>query len=229
MRIWLAIFTLGVLACAARGPSLPNCPITEKMQPPPSASCRSDLGFIAFESELSALIEDADSPLRVRVEFDSRSMISGICADRTSLRATQRIQREMFDRTKTVASRPPGPPCVANSRLDFNWQGVENAAVKAISRECQRQDPSPRALVDCLEYNQRRKQQVWIFDQLLGTNRVYVFYKTPNAIKREIAVNRCARDQKVSNFANYSIPVARGGNELNDCMHSQGWTSVPTH
>jgi len=230
VQFGVAMATLLLFACASSNPSLPKCPPVEKMQPPPSEQCRSDPDLIQFESQLSALIEDDASPLRVRVEFDSQSVVQSICAERTSVRATPRIQREMLDRTATITSNPPGPPCIANSRLDFNWQGVQRAAVTAISRQCQRETRrEPRALVDCLEFHQRRNNQIWIFDQRLGRNRVYVFYETPDSTPRERAIDACSRDREVSSFANYSIPIARVGQELNDCMRSEGWTPVPTH
>jgi hypothetical protein len=102
MRFNVAVAALLALACASSSPDLPKCPPVEEMQPLPSERCRSESDFVQFQRQLAAVVEDNASPLLVRIEFDSQSVVQKICADPTSARGYARARKQLATRFSGV-------------------------------------------------------------------------------------------------------------------------------
>ncbi len=239
------------LACASQVPDLPKCPAVAEMQPRPSESCQSDPNSILLQRQLAALIEEDASPIRVRVEFGPRSEIRTICVDRTSARGATAARRRLAERVAKVSLEGAfGPPCLANSRLDFNLRGVQYATIRLMAKKCEheanaarrvseaRTDRPPPGFHDyaevstyfrCLEYQQARLDQIWLFDGLLTGRIAYVFYGTADSTLRQTAMHKCfpLYAGAASTSTNSRLPAESDREAAIECMRSAGWSFVP--
>jgi len=239
------------LACASQVPGLPECPAVAQMQPRPSESCQSDPDSILLQRQLAALLEEDASPIRVRVEFGSQSEIQTICVDRTSARGATAARRRLAERVAKVSLESAfGPPCLANSRLDFNLRGVQYATIRLMAKKCEhegsaarrvseaRTDRPPSGFHDyaelstyfrCLEYQQARLDQIWLFDGLLTGRIAYVFYGTADSTLRQTAMHKCFPFYlgATSTSTNSQLPAESDRDAAIECMRSEGWSFVP--
>jgi len=241
------------LACASQVPGLPECPAVAQMQPRPSESCQSDPDSILLQRQLAALLEEDASPIRVRVEFGSQSEIQTICVDRTSARGATAARRRLAERVAKVSLESAfGPPCLANSRLDFNLRGVQYATIRLMAKKCEhegsaarrvseaRTDRPPAGFHDyaevstyfrCLSYKQARLDQVWLFDDLFTGRVAYVFYGTSTSTLRQKAMHKCfPYYEEVPSFPTDNssrLPAESDREAAIECMRSEGWSFVP--
>jgi hypothetical protein len=256
MRFDVAVAALLALACASSSPDLSKCPPVDEMQPLPSELCRSELDFIQFQRQLAAVVEDNTSPLLVRVEFDSQSVVEKICADPTSARGYARARKQLATRFVGVPlEKAPGPPCLANSRLDFNLRGVQYATLKSIARKCEREAIAARRVsegrvdrppsqfhnrreaavyVSCMTQQQKSKDQIWLFDDIFTGRIAYLFYGTAESTPREKALHKCfplyketATSAMVDAPTLPTLPAENGREVATACMRSEGWSTVP--
>jgi len=236
-----AASALLLLACASKGPTLPICPVLEMMQPPPGEQCLAEPEVGKFQEKLAAFLEDDKSPLLVRVEFDSQIAIGTICADRTSEQRQRLTRRRLAKQRPMISAMPPGPACLAGSRLDFNRAGQQIAVARRLLRKCERESDTVRradesnptsfagerqaseVFLVCSNRQQRRLDQIWIFPELSLRGILYMFEATPEASPREAAIRVCSRER---GSIVQRTGVAIGGDELNGCMRSQGWNPI---
>ncbi len=251
MRFNVAIAALFALACASSSPNLSKCPAIEAMPPPPSEQCRSESDFIQFQRQLATIVEDDAGPLLVRVEFDSQSVIQKICADPTSADGYVRARKQLVTRFAGVPlEKTPGPPCLANSRLDFNSRGVQNAILRLIVRKCEREaitarrsvsnNPNlpiqfsnrmeARIYVACMERKQKQLNQVWLFDGVFTGRIAYLFYGTAESTPREKVLQKCFPLYKgiatTGRGAASILPAENDREAATACMLSEGWGTV---
>jgi len=241
------------LACASQVPGLAECPAVAQMQPRPTESCESEPDSILLQRQLTALIEEDASPLRVRVEFGSQSEIRTICVDRTFARGATAARRRLAERVAKVSLEGAfGPPCLANSRLDFNLRGVQYATIRLMAKKCEheanaarrvseaRTDRPPPTFHDsaevgtyfrCLSYQQTRLDQAWLFDDLFTGRVAYVFYGTADSTLRQTAMHKCFPFyEEVPSFPMYDssrLPAEGNREAAIECMRSEGWSFFP--
>ncbi len=252
MRFNMAAAALLALACASGSPSLPKCPPVEEMQPPPSEQCRSESDFIQFQRQLAAVVEDNVSPLLVRVEFDSQSVVQKICADPTFARGYARARKQLATRFAGVPlEKAPGPPCLANSRLDFNLRGVQYATLRLIARKCEREAITARRslpdvpnrpiqfgarleariYVACMQQKQKQLDQIWLFDGIFTGRIAYLFYGTAESTLRRKVLHKCfPRYEEIATSAMEDtsiLPAEKDREAATACMGSEGWSTVP--
>jgi hypothetical protein len=175
------------------------------------------------------MIEEMAGPLLVRVEFDSRSSVHAVCADRTSAETWRRARTRVANNLGTITDTPPGPSCLAGSRLDFNRREAGRAAAHHAVSACLRKgemvyqsnkkNPSNpdwadrmiggRHFWNCLYRSQKALHQLWLLDPVDDTT-VHVYHETPSSAPRRETIRACSE-------------VEESGPALEACVKSHGW------
>ena len=119
---------------------------------------------------------------------------------------------------------PPGPACLAESRLDFNEIAALRVETAETIRDCARQVSrllarAERRFRQCLERVQMQHGQIWAFDSIGQLIQVYA--KRPEASPRRDVVKACIDHD--FDGPESPISIARRDPRVAECMRDRGW------
>jgi len=138
MRAALRLVALLAVACAATSPrAVERCPSLKRMPPRPSAQCEEDPEVIAFQDRVAALVTSASGPLALRVVLDDRSRVASVCAEGTARgMENARARRTLSANLGDVWALPPGPSCLAGTRIDLDRRHAKLVEIERTEAQC---------------------------------------------------------------------------------------------
>ena len=171
MRAALRLASLLALACVSRQPGVvERCPSLRHLPPRPSERCEADAEVVAYQDRLAALLTSASGPLALRVVLDERSRVASLCAEGTVKgMGNARARRSLADNLGDVWALPPGPSCLAGTRIDVDRRHAKLVQIDRIEAECRAEMRATGA----------------------GRSNVSVARSEPSPTDREIAPNAC--------------------------------------
>jgi hypothetical protein len=134
----LRIASLLALACVSPQPgAVERCPSLRQLPPRPSERCEADAEVIAYQDTLAALLTSASGPLALRVVLDERSRVASVCAEGTVKgMENARARRSLADNLGDVWALPPGPGCLAGTRIDVDRRQAKLVQIGRIEAQC---------------------------------------------------------------------------------------------
>jgi hypothetical protein len=141
MRAALRLAALLGLACASPQPyAVERCPSPKQLPPRPSTQCKAGPETVAYEDRLAALLTSAAGPLALRVALDGRSRVAAICAEGTSRgMENARARRTLAANLGDVWALPPGPACLAGTRIDLDGRRAKLALIERTDLQCRQE------------------------------------------------------------------------------------------
>lgn len=124
-----------LLACATATP-VPVCPSLAELKPLAEPSCTLEAAS-ATHTSLADRFEPAAGPLLVRIEFDSQSVPGNVCVERRYNAGEARALRHIRTEIAALSDIAPGPPCLADRRLDLNRRNASLAEMERSWQKCE--------------------------------------------------------------------------------------------
>ncbi|MBW2419699.1 MAG: hypothetical protein JRH19_14235 [Deltaproteobacteria bacterium] len=217
-----------LLGCATGAPIpvLPYCEQPEEEWLAPDRSCQDDADFIAFRHEIDRLVVPAAGTQLVRVKLDDDVRIGEVCVVRGrgwDQWAARRDLAELLEPPSAPAALS-GPPCAAGSGLELNRGNAIIMLIRSIARDCADASASTRSYINCLDIEQRRRGEIWVYGGL-RPYRAFVPIEEPSA--RRTTLLACTEWGPAAGTEQLPpVGIARVGVDLEECMKAQGWNEV---
>jgi hypothetical protein len=222
-------------------PELPECGSDSDARPLPTAECLTLPEVTSFKDALSDLIAPDAGPLLVRVQFGNQSSIQAVCTARTAVKGAWRARSRLASNLASVYRMPAGPACLAETRLDLNRLEARLAEIDATTAKCARDatarlqsdedlnipagvahDNAGRVFRTCLERDQKRRKEIWVFAPLSSTPR-YIFLQTDRSAPRRTALMSCTDERTFHEVFDALMAFERDPATMVSCMQSHGW------
>lgn len=232
---WPLVLTVLAIGCSDRA-ALPLCTRAESAIAEPNAGCREEAATVAFTGHLAGLLEPAAGGTRVQLLFGADARVRAQCADRSPGISGWRERRRLAEEAGAVHALPPGPGCLAGTRLALNRVAAREQEIDGEMLNCReryrtrrQQDSSvtgrmlERDVRDCYVEKQRDAGELWVFD--IGYVNPQPFVATRSDAGRHRATRRCSRhDLEVRRSSHIAtLAVARPSPELDECLAGEGW------
>ena len=223
------------LGCASQA-ALPveECPAPERRLPFTANAClQSDAGSRAV-AEFMSILDEREGDLKVSLSFGDDARVRTVCVDDPYKSGAWRERLRLGQAFTTLLELPPGPECLAGTRLDLNERRALQRDTQQLILECKGPRDSIRQLGDGPivvrsgeSKSPEEKAAEAEFLECIRRQQWWLFVATANAEHNALYVRG---DPSAKAFATVEQECESGEHSpaIMACLEARGWRRVLT-